>query len=100
MGVVGAEEAHPILFKATTPARALGLPFLPVTPTFPLLGPLGALPLPTRWVIRIGAPVGFGDLPRDATQDELLLSRLTEDLRGRIQSLVDTGLRARSSVWG
>jgi len=99
VGVVGAEEAHPILFKTTTPARALGLPFLPVTPTFPLLGPLGALPLPTRWVIRIGAPTGFGELPRDAAHDELLLSRLTEELRGRIQSLVDAGLGDRRSVW-
>jgi len=57
IGVVGAEEAHPILFKWDTPARAVGLPFLPVTPTFPLLGPLGLLPLPTKWVIRIGAPI-------------------------------------------
>ena len=56
VGVVGAEEAHPILFKWHTPARALGLPFLPVTPTFPLLGPLGVLPLPSKWVIRIGKP--------------------------------------------
>lgn len=99
VGVVGAEEAHPILFKATTPAHAVGLPFLPVTPTFPLLGPLGALPLPTHWVIRIGAPMGFGELPRDAARDELLLSRLTEDLRGRIQALVDAGLGDRESVW-
>ncbi|TMA23068.1 MAG: acyl-phosphate glycerol 3-phosphate acyltransferase, partial [Deltaproteobacteria bacterium] len=37
VGVVGAEEAHPILYKAAAPARALGLPFLPVTPTFPWL---------------------------------------------------------------
>ena len=62
VGIVGAEEAHPILFKWTTPARAVGLPFLPVTPTFPLLGPLGFLPLPTKWVIRIGEPIALGHL--------------------------------------
>lgn len=100
VGVVGAEEAHPILYKATAPARALGLPFVPVTPTFPLLGPLGVLPLPTQWVISFGAPVEFGELPPDAARDDLLLSRLTEDLRERIQALVDAGLRARASVWG
>ena len=58
VAIVGAEEAHPILFKVETPARALGLPFLPVTPTFPWLGPLGALPL----------PVEVGDLVRRAAR--------------------------------
>ena len=43
VGIVGAEEAHPILFKSHTAARMLGLPFIPITPTFPLLGPLGLL---------------------------------------------------------
>ena len=99
VGVVGAEEAHPILYKAAAPARALGLPFLPVTPTFPWLGPLGALPLPAQWVIRFGEPIAYADLSPDAARDALLLSRLTEELRAQIQSLVAEGLRARASVW-
>jgi 1-acyl-sn-glycerol-3-phosphate acyltransferase len=100
VGIVGAEEAHPILFKWLTPARAMGLPFLPVTPTFPLLGPLGLLPLPTKWVIRIGEPLALSHLGPDAAADELLISRLTEDLRTQIQALVDVGLAERESVWG
>lgn len=100
VGIVGAEEAHPILFKWTTPARAMGLPFLPVTPTFPLLGPLGFLPLPTKWVIRIGEPLALGHLAPESAADELLISRLTEDLRAQIQGLVDVGLAERESVWG
>jgi 1-acyl-sn-glycerol-3-phosphate acyltransferase len=100
VGVVGAEEAHPILFKWTAPARSLGLPFIPVTPTFPMLGPLGLLPLPTKWIVRIGEPIALGHLDPDAAADELLVSRLNEELRGRIQSLVDAGLSARESVWG
>jgi 1-acyl-sn-glycerol-3-phosphate acyltransferase len=99
IGVVGAEEAHPILFKWDTPARAVGLPFLPVTPTFPLLGPLGLLPLPTKWVIRIGAPISIAHLPPDAARDELLISRMNEELRSEIQVLIDTGLSDRGSVW-
>jgi 1-acyl-sn-glycerol-3-phosphate acyltransferase len=99
VGIVGAEEVHPVLFKWRVPARALGLPYLPVTPTFPMLGPLGALPLPSKWVIRIGRPVAFGDLAPDAARDELLLSRLTEDLRSEIQALVRVGLDARESIW-
>jgi 1-acyl-sn-glycerol-3-phosphate acyltransferase len=100
VGVIGGEEAHPILFKWHAPARALGLPFLPVTPTFPLLGPLGVLPLPSKWVIRIGTPIALDHLEPDAASDELLVSRLTEELRAQIQSLVDIGLSDRESIWG
>jgi 1-acyl-sn-glycerol-3-phosphate acyltransferase len=99
VGIVGPEEAHPILFKWGTPGRVVGLPFLPVTPTFPLLGPLGALPLPTKWVIRIGDPIDLEHLAPDASTDELLVSRLTEELRARVQDLVDTALSDRDSVW-
>ena len=83
-----------------TPARAAGLPFLPVTPTFPLLGPLGFLPLPTKWVIRFGEPLAIEHLEPDVAEDELLISRMTEELRSRIQTLIDTGLSDRESVWG
>jgi 1-acyl-sn-glycerol-3-phosphate acyltransferase len=99
VGIVGAEEVHPVLFKWRVPARVLGLPYLPVTPTFPALGPLGAVPLPSKWVIRVGRPVAFGDLAPDAARDELLLSRLTEDLRSEIQALVRVGLDARDAIW-
>ena len=100
VGIVGAEETHPLLFKWTTPARLLGLPFVPVTPTFPLLGPFGAVPLPSKWVIRIGDPLPIEHLGADAAADELLVSRLTEELRSQVQSLVDVALADRESVWG
>jgi 1-acyl-sn-glycerol-3-phosphate acyltransferase len=98
VGIVGPEEAHPILFKSHRLARPLGLPFVPVTPTFPLLGPLGLLPLPTKWVINFGDPI---DLPPQlgADEQELLVSRLTEELRAKIQQLVNRGLDQRNSVW-
>ena len=100
VGIVGAEEAHPILFKEQALARTLGLPFLPVTPTFPLAGPLGMVPLPTKWIVRIGEPVALEHLDSEAVDDELLIARLTEELRLRIQALVDQGLADRQSVWG
>ena len=99
IGIVGAEEVHPILFKWVNPARAVGLPFVPVTPSFPLLGPLGLLPLPSKWVIGIGKPIPIDHLEPDAATDELLISRLTEDLRSQIQLLVETGLANRESIW-
>jgi 1-acyl-sn-glycerol-3-phosphate acyltransferase len=103
VGVVGAEEAHPILFKWHLPARALGLPFVPVTPTFPLMGPAGAVPLPTKWAVTFGEPLdlsGAGPLEDPEIEDPLLLSRLTEELRTAIDGLVHQGLTRRESVWG
>jgi 1-acyl-sn-glycerol-3-phosphate acyltransferase len=99
VGIVGAEEVHPILFKVGASARALGLPFLPVTPTFPLLGPLGLLPLPTKWMIRIGEPIAIDHLEPEMAADELLVSRLTEAARSQIQTLVEAALSDRESIW-
>ncbi|MEU6070498.1 1-acyl-sn-glycerol-3-phosphate acyltransferase, partial [Streptomyces sp. NPDC047082] len=47
--IVGAEEIYPMIGNAKTLARLLGFPYFPLTPTFPWLGPLGAIPLPTKW---------------------------------------------------
>jgi hypothetical protein len=70
-----------------------------VTPTFPLLGPLGLVPLPSRWQIRFGAPLDLGAPGPDAADDELLVARLTEDLRERMQAMLSEGLRERASIW-
>jgi 1-acyl-sn-glycerol-3-phosphate acyltransferase len=99
VSVVGAEEVHPILFKLRTVARAVGLPFVPVTPTFPWLGPAGLLPLPSKWRLRIGAPTPTRELGPQAAEDEILVSRMTEELRARIQAMVDEDRRARAGVF-
>ncbi|HVP31467.1 MAG TPA: lysophospholipid acyltransferase family protein [Myxococcota bacterium] len=99
VAIVGGEETHPVLFKVERMARLVGLPFLPVTPTFPWLGPLGLLPLPSKWVIRFGEPIPLQELAPEAAEDELLVSRLTEELRQRIQAMVDQGVRSRGSPW-
>lgn len=99
VGIVGAEEVNPVLLKLVAPARRLGLPFLPVTPTFPLLGPLGLLPLPSRWVIRIGEPVPIDTRGPESAEDDLLIARLTRDLRARIEFLVAAALHDRDSPW-
>ena len=99
VAVVGAEEVPPVLFKLETAARVAGLPFLPVTPTFPALGPLGLLPLPSKWSIQFGAPVVTDHLGLEAAGDELLVSRMTEEIRSEIQRLVNEGIQRRSSVW-
>ena len=98
VGIVGAEEVHPLLAKLPPPARMPGLPFMPLTPTFPLLGPLGCLPLPANWVIAFGRPVE-APVPEDGQHDEIHLARATGRLRERIEALVEAALERRTSVW-
>ena len=94
VAIVGAEETHPVIARIVRPVQGLGLPYLPVTPTFPLLGPLGLVPLPTKWTIEFGEPVWVdGDRP----VDELTIEKITEDVRSDIQSRVDKLLLQRKS---
>ena len=39
VSIVGAEEIYPIIGNSKTLSRLLGLPYVPITPLFPLLGP-------------------------------------------------------------
>jgi 1-acyl-sn-glycerol-3-phosphate acyltransferase len=96
--VVGAEEANPTLRRVESMTKALGIP-LPVTPTFPLLGPLGLLPAPTKWRIRFGEPVRFEGYGPEAADDEILVGRLAERVRATIQAMVDRMVGERQSVW-
>ena len=98
VGIVGAEEVHPLMAKLEGPARRVGLPFVPVTPTFPLLGLLGLLPLPSKWVMWIGEPVSLDHLGDDA--DPLAVSREDDAVRLRIAELVKRALGQRESIWG
>ena len=98
VAVVGAEEAHPILFRSSLVERLLGVP-LPFTPTFPHLGPLGAVPLPSQWRIRFGAPIRFDDVPRERSEDPLYINRTRERIRGAIQELLEDELHQRKSVF-
>jgi 1-acyl-sn-glycerol-3-phosphate acyltransferase len=99
VAIVGAEETHPILFKLGAPARLLGLPFLPVTPTFPWFGPFGALPLPSKWVISFGEPLAPAAPGAAQADDDLLVARLTEELRAEVQRLVKEALAIRQGVF-
>jgi len=99
VAVVGAEETNPMLFRIDYLSRALGIPYIPVTPTFPLLGPLGLLPLPTKWRIHFGELVSFDDYGPEAADDEMLVGRLADQVRESIQSALAAAVRKRASVW-
>lgn len=99
VAVVGAEETNPLLFRFEYLSKILGLPYVPVTPTFPLLGPLGLLPAPTKWTIEFGEPIEFSAHGPEAAEDELLVGRLAERVRATIQGMLDRGVGARKSVF-
>ncbi|HEY6459221.1 MAG TPA: lysophospholipid acyltransferase family protein [Polyangiaceae bacterium] len=99
VAIIGAEETNPMISRIEYLTRAMGIPYLPVTPTFPLLGPLGLLPAPTKWKIFFGEPVDLDGYGAEAAEDEVLVGRLNEQIRGQIQQTLDRALRDRRSVW-
>ena len=97
--IVGAEEIYPIIGNMKTVARLLGVPFAPVTPTWPLLGPLGLIPLPSKWLIEFGEPVHTGHLGPAAAEDPMLVFDLTDRIRESIQQTLHSLLRQRRSAF-
>ena len=97
--IVGAEEANPMLYRVEYMAKTLGIPYLPITPTFPALGPLGLLPAPTKWRVVFGEPLSFDTYGPEAADDDILVGRLAERVRTTIQGMLDRMVSARKSVW-
>jgi 1-acyl-sn-glycerol-3-phosphate acyltransferase len=98
VSIVGAEEIYPMLGNAKTLARVLGLPYFPLTPTFPWLGPLGLVPLPSKWIIEFGTPVETAHLA-DQADDPMLVFNLTDQIRETIQQTLYRLLLRRESVF-
>ena len=82
--IVGAEESYPMLGNVKSVARLFGLPYFPVTPTFPWLGPLGLVPLPSKWLIAFGKPIETSHLVDDV-DDPLVVFNLADQVRETIQ---------------
>jgi len=99
VSIVGAEEIAPILGNAKLLARLLGLPYFPLTPTFPWLGPLGLIPLPSKWIIEFGEPIRTDAYPRSAADDPMLVFNLTDQVRETIQHTLYKLLMQRRSVF-
>jgi 1-acyl-sn-glycerol-3-phosphate acyltransferase len=97
--IVGAEEIYPIVGNMKVLARLLGLPYVPVTPTFPLLGPLGAIPLPSKWIIEFGEPIPTDTYGHGAADDPMLVFNLTDQVRETIQHTLYRLLMQRRSVF-
>jgi 1-acyl-sn-glycerol-3-phosphate acyltransferase len=97
--IVGAEEIYPILGDIKPLARLLGLPYVPVTPTFPWLGLLGLVPLPSKWIIEFGEPVPTSGHGASAADDPMLVFDLTDQVRQTIQQTLYSLLMQRRSVF-
>jgi 1-acyl-sn-glycerol-3-phosphate acyltransferase len=96
--IVGAEEIYPMIANAEPVARALRLPYFPVTPLFPWLGPVGAVPLPSNWIIEFSAPVDVGAaVPGEPDED--LVAKLAGHVRDHIQGRLDVLVSERGPAF-
>jgi 1-acyl-sn-glycerol-3-phosphate acyltransferase len=98
VAVVGAEEIYPLVGRVRALGKLVGVPYLPVTPFFPLLGPLGMIPLPTKWMIRFGKPIVL-DAAARRSHDGIAVRAISEQIRVRVQQMVRTLLRRRDGVF-
>jgi 1-acyl-sn-glycerol-3-phosphate acyltransferase len=96
--IVGAEETYPMIANLGTLARMIGVPYIPITPTFPWLGPLGLVPLPSKWIIEFGEPIATDVHGDGAADDPMLVFEMTDRVRETIQqTLYDLLVRRRST---
>lgn len=104
IAVVGAEESMPTLANLAPLAKALGLPYAPVTAnmlTFgAMLGPLGsALWFPAKFKLRVLDPVHFDETPDQPRYSRSKVMDESEAIRQQIQEALYDMLRSRRSVW-
>ncbi len=97
--IVGAEEIYPMVGNVPALARLLGVPYVPITPFFPLLGPLGLVPLPSKWVIEFGEPIRTDSYEPGAADDPMLVFNMTDQVRETIQQTLHRLLVRRKSAF-
>jgi 1-acyl-sn-glycerol-3-phosphate acyltransferase len=101
--IVGAEEIYPMLGNSEALARALRLPYFPLTPLFPWLGPVGAVPLPSNWLIEFCEPVpvcGLSGAGPMEDPDEKAVAELADQVRDIIQAKLDALVVERGPAFG
>jgi 1-acyl-sn-glycerol-3-phosphate acyltransferase len=96
VGIVGSEEQQPGLVNLEGLAHLLGMPALPLTLTFPWLGPLGILPLPVKYHLYFGEPLTFEGNP---AEEDAAITRRVEVVEDAISRLIERGLRERKGIF-
>ena len=97
--IVGSEEIYPMVADVKLLARLLGLPYFPVTPLFPLAGPLGVVPLPSKWHIQFGEPIDTADYDESAAEDPMVTFELNDQVRETIQQTLYQLLANRRNMF-
>jgi 1-acyl-sn-glycerol-3-phosphate acyltransferase len=97
--IVGSEEIYPMIADVKLLARLFGLPYFPVTPLFPLAGPAGLLPLPSKWHIQFGEPIPTTDYDESAAEDPMITFELTDQVRETIQQTLYQLLANRRNMF-
>ncbi len=97
--IVGAEEIYPMIGDIKPLARLFGAPYFPVPPFFPLLGPLGMIPLPSKWYIECGEPVRTDAYGPGSAEDPMLVFTLTDQVRETIQQTLYRLLAQRRNTF-
>jgi 1-acyl-sn-glycerol-3-phosphate acyltransferase len=99
VAVAGSEETYIVLGNSPTLTKATGWPFFPITPTFPWLGLLGLVPLPTKWYIDFGEPIAMDNYGPDAATNLVLVSQLSDQVRNVVQEMLHDRLAQRRSIF-
>lgn len=99
VAVVGSEEIYPKIADSQALAKLFGAPYMPITPTFPWLGLLGLVPLPSKWRIEFCDPIDVSDLGPEAAEDRQLVFELSEQVRETIQQKIYENLVKRGSAF-
>lgn len=96
VAIVGSEEQQPGIANLAGLGRSLGMPPVPITLTFPWLGPLGLLPLPVKYRIHFGEPMFFDGDPSD--EDATIESKV-EEVKDQISAMLERGRSERKGVF-
>jgi len=96
VAIVGSEEQHPSFANLEGVARMFGAPALPITPTFPWLGPLGLLPLPVKYHIYFGEPLRFDG---EASDEDANIDAKVDEVKAKIAGLLARGRREREGIF-
>jgi len=96
VSIVGSEEQQPGLANFRKAGKLIGAPALPITLGFPWLGPLGLLPMPTKYHMYFGAPMRFEGDPDD---EDAKIQENVDRVKAAIYAGFERGLAERKGVF-
>jgi 1-acyl-sn-glycerol-3-phosphate acyltransferase len=86
-GFIGGGDAFPTVFNAVELGRALGAPYLPITPY------LLPVPLPVQLAVHYGEPMRFDGT---GNEDDRAIEAKVDQVKARIADLIEHGERVRA----